>query len=340
MRLLLVCLVLLSTVATAFAQARTTRIVVLPFANLTGRHAAYERVLPEFYAGLDSLGHEVVDHEEIRPLLRRHRIRALGQIGRQDARILREETGARLAILGSLDIYQPNRSLEVNVSARVLDLETLTIRRAVSRGLSVQETASWFQLGRATDVESVMHEVVGSVIEDLQPFLYEEPPRRDRYHTCGLVAVVPLDDYSNSRYAAEIVQNLLIAELVANDWSIVEPGFVREVLLDEQKVAQGGVSREVREILRRDLGVCWVITGDLADFAVSPSGQEAAVPVIEFALRLVDARRGSLLATVEIRRAGDDGEGLFRFGREYSMARLTRSCMKDVLEWMRREADG
>jgi len=327
-------------VGDARAEEELARIVVLPFANLTGRQAAFERILPEFYDRLGTLGAEVVDHEEVRPLLRQHRIRALGEIGRGDARLLRQETGARLAILGSLDIYQPDRSLEVNVSARVLDLETLTVRRAVSRGLSVQETESWFAVGRAPDVETVMREVVASIVEQLEPFLTEEPPRREQYHTCGLVAVVPLDDYSNGRYAAEIVQNLLTAELVANDWSIVEPGFVREILLDEQKVARGGVSREVREILRRELGVCWVLTGDLAAFEVSPSGQEAAVPLLEFALRLVDARRGELSATLEVRRDGDDGEGLFRRGREYSMARLTRTCLDDVIEWLRREADG
>lgn len=333
-------LVLLVLCAPAGVRAQESRIVVLPFANLTGRHEAFERILPEFYVQLGARGYDVVRHDSIRGLLRQHRIRALGQIGRDDARLLRDETGARLAILGSLDIYRPESSLEVNVSVRVLDLETLTIRTAVSRGLTVQETESWFATGRAPDVETVMREVVGALVEELSPHLSEEPLPRERYHTCGLVAVIPLDDYSNSRYAAEVVQNLLMAELVAHDWSIVEPGFVREILLDEQRVARGGVSREVREILRRELGVCWVLTGDLAAFEVSPSGQDAAVPHLEFALRLIDARRGELRAALEVERDGADGEGLFGLGREYSMSRLTRVCTKDVVEWMRREADG
>ena len=335
------CLVLLAllVVAPVRVAADDAKIVVLPFANLTGRHAAFERILPEFYVQLGARGADVVRHDEIRGLLREHRIRALGQIGRRDARLLREETGARLAILGSLDIYRPELSFEVNVSARVLDLETLEIRTAASRGLTVQETESWFAVGRAPDVETVMRTVVASLVEELAPHLSTEEFARDRYHTCGLVAVVPLDDYSNSRYAAEVVQNLLVAELVTHDWSIVEPGFVREILLDEQRVARGGVSREVREILRRELGVCWVITGDLAAFEVSPSGQEAAVPHLNFALRLIDARQGGLRATIEVERDGSDGEGLFGMGREYSMARLTRVCTQDVAEWMRREAD-
>ena len=127
--------------------------------------------------------------------------------------------------------------------------------------------------------------------------------------------------------------------MAEDGWTITEPGFVREILLDEQRVARGGVSREVREILRRDLGVCWILTGDLAAFEVSPSGQEAALPRLEFALRLIDARRGVLSATLEVERDGADGEGLFRRGREYSMSRLTRVCTQDVVEWMRREAE-
>lgn len=314
-------------------------VVMLPFANLTGRHEAFETITGALVTALEARGLELTDPSEIRPLLRRHRIRTMGMIGKDDARLLRAETGARFAVLGSLDIYRPEQSFEVNVSARVLDLETLELVTAISVGRIVQETESWFAIGRAESIEKVMQSVVDEVVTVLEPDLSLPRKRREQYHTCGLVAVVPLDDYSNSRYAAEIVQNLLMAELVEQDWALVEPGFVQEILLDAQRVARGGVSREVREILRNRLGVCWVLTGELESFVVSPGGQEAAVPSLEFGLRLVDARRPGLRATLDLARTGADAEGLFGTGREYSMARLARSCLDDVVEWMSERGD-
>ena len=339
MRRLVLTLVALSLLPAVPTRATGERVVVLPFANLTGKHEAFEIVLPAVYARLRAHGLEVVRHDEIRPVLRRHRIRALGEIGSDDAILLREETGARYAVLGSLDIYRPERTFEVHVSARVLDLESLELITATSRGLSVQETESWFASGRASNVESVMRDVLDPLTADLIAAIRPPGPEREAYHTCGLVALVPLDDYSSQRYAAEILRNLLMAELVDHGWQVVEPGFVREILLDEQRLARGGVSSEVQQILRNRLGVCWIVTGDLETFAVSPSGQEAATPSLNFGLRLIDARRSRLRAAVEVERDGADGEGLFGTGREYSMWRLARSCMEDVVEWMQREGD-
>ena len=321
------------------APVRAQEVVVLPFANLTGRHEAFEMVLPAVYDQLSAHEVDFVRHDEVRPVLRQHRIRALGEIGLDDAALLREETGARFALLGSLDIYSPEGSLEVNLSGRVLDLQDRRLVTAVSVGRTVQETEGWFATGRAEDIETVMLEVVAELVGQLEPYLSLPLPERERYHTCGLVALIPLDDYSNSPYGAEVLQNLLMAELVEHGWAVVEPGFVREILLDAQRVARGGVSDEVRDILRDELGVCWVVTGEVETFVVSPGGQEAAVPSLGFGLRLVDARGSGLRATLELERDGAEGEGLFRRGREYSVARLARTVMEEVVEWMQREGD-
>jgi hypothetical protein len=321
------------------APADSVEVIVLPFANYSGRYEALEKVLPVFYDKVDSLGLPVLTHDRLRPLLREHRIRVVGQIGARAMNILREETGAGLAIVGSIDIYEPDRNFEVMISARLIDLQTQEVLTAISVGRTVQETERIFGRGRAEEIEEVVSQVVIQFMDRMAPALGRSVEHSSRYHNCGIVAVVPLNDYSLRRHGAEVLQNLLMAELVARDWSVVEPGIVREALLDRQRAARGGVSDAVLEILRDEVGTCLVVTGEVEEFAVAPSDMDAAVPRIDYGLRLIDARQFRLLASIDRRRDGMEGETLFARGREYSMARVVRSSMAEVVEWIEEEGD-
>ena len=335
---LLVLLLALEVLVPASAVARPD-IVVLPFANYTGRHEAFEKILPALTVGLEAMGLTVVDPDSIRPTLRRHRIRSLGQLGSTDARTLRDETGARFVLLGSLDLYEPDTTFEVSLSARLLDLESMELVGATSMGLTVQETEQWFGTGRVADVDAVVARVVDRVLQSFRATLQGEPREPTRYHTCGLVAVVPFDDHSESRYAAEILQSFFMAAMVGAEWRIVEPGFVHELLLDHQSVLRGGVTSEVLELLRAELGVCWVVTGEVETFRIATDSGGSSVPTVDFGLRLVDARNPRLVSTLQLARDGAQGEGLFGRGREYSIARVVQHCMEDITRWMHREGD-
>ena len=146
-------------------------------------------------------------------------------------------------------------------------------------------------------------------------------------------------DYSTRRYGALVLQNLLMAELVKRGRDVVEPGVLREVLLDHQAAARGGVSERVLGILREQLGVCLVVTGEVEEFSLAPSGADLALPSLDFGLRLIDARQSRLVASIDLARDGDDGESVFGRGREYSLVRLARACMAEVAEWISEEED-
>lgn len=346
MRLVAVAALLLGLAAPngAWAQdqvdpALPADVVVLPFANYTGRYESLSNVLPVFYAKLDSVGLRVLSHEALRPMLREHRIRVVGRVGVEAMDILRAETGSRLAIVGSIDIFEPERAFEVMISARLVDLETHAVLTAVSVGRTVQETERVFGRGRAQEIEEVIDPVVAEFMALMEPAIRGTAPREKPYHKCGLVSVIPLADYSERRHGAEVLQNLLMAELVANGWAVVEPGVVREILLEAQRMARGGVPDEVLAILRDSIGVCLVVTGEVEEFSVAPSQVDIAVPRLSYGLRLVDGRSGRLLAAIDPARDGMEGEFLFERGREYSMARLARGTMSDVVAWITQQGD-
>jgi hypothetical protein len=253
--------------------------------------------------------------------------------------VLREATGSRYAIVGSIDVYEPDRSMEVMISARLVDLKSHLVVTAVSVGKTVQETEGAFGLGRAEEIEAVVDPVVAEFMEHMRGPMSGEPRIRREYHSCGLVAVIPLEDYSQRRHGAEVLQNLLMAELVARDWQVVEPGIVREFLLDERQMARGGVPDLVLRTLRERIGTCLVVTGEVEEFSVAPSDVDAAVPKLDFGLRLINARTGRLLASINRTRSGMEGERFFARGREYSMVRLARSSMDGVVSWIAEEGE-
>jgi hypothetical protein len=84
-------------------------------------------------------------------------------------------------------------------------------------------------------------------------------------------------------------------------------------------------------MLREELDVCYVLTGEVDRFDLTVSGFAASVPHIEYGVRLVDGRSQELVASVDQVRDGLDGETLLGLGREYSMARLARTSIRDVL---------
>jgi hypothetical protein len=320
-------------------HAALSDVVVLPFANYSGRYEALQSVLPLFYERLDSLGLRVMSHEELRPVLREHRVRVVGQIGRTGMDVIATATGARLAIVGSIDIYEPDRSFEILINARLVDLQTGEVLTAVSAGKTVQETEKAFGRGRAERIEAVIAPVVEEFMTRMAPSLRGERPDRRQDHSCGQIVLVPLDDYSERRHGAEVLLNMMMTELISREWRVIEPGILREMLLDEQKTARGGITDEVLMMVRDQLRACFVVTGELEIFSITRSGIDVSVPRLGYGLRLIDVRSQRLLASIDLDRDGSDGETLFAHGREYSMARLARTSLRDVVTWIEEEGD-
>ena len=121
--------------AAAVTDSLPPEFLILPVANYSEVGAAHTELVPRLHESFDRIGVSYMTSEELRPLLRKHRIRSQGWIGMEDARILRRETLARYLLLGSWDIFRTEVNPEIGLSLRVLDLENMTLVGAVSVGL-------------------------------------------------------------------------------------------------------------------------------------------------------------------------------------------------------------
>jgi TolB-like protein len=307
-------------------------IVVLPLANLSGRHEALVGITPLLESELQRHGHTVMGSAEVRTLLRARRIRSMGRIGLRDARVVAEETGARYALLGSIDLYRPETSLEVAVSARILDLRSMRLVGAASASRTVQGSEGWFAIGRADSIAEFLPDVVGELTDRLHEIL-ARAAEVSPDHTSGIVAFVQLDNHSGRMYGTEVLLHQLLGVWIERGIPTVEPGFVDEVLLGAQLVARGGIAKPALDLLRRELEIEWILTGELETFDFTPSGTEAAVPFLAFGLRLVDAERHRLVSSFDLERDGLRGQRLFQRGREHSTVGLARSCAEEAVRW-------
>lgn len=305
-------------------------ILVLPFANLTETSEAASVLTPRFYERLEGTGVRFVRDEELRPLLREHRIRSRGEIGSRDAETLRSRTGARLALLGSWDIYESGESTEIAVSARLLDLEGMVVLGAWSVARSGQDDVGLFGVGRVGEMEPLAAKVLDLLFEKLMPAL-RAPARTDGGESpLSRVAVVAFDNVSDYDRAGDVVTNVVLSELGARGFTVVEPGLVNEVLIDERSRSKGMIELRTLEALRARAEIGLLVTGVVERF--EPARGEEAVPEFAVGARVLDAAAGRLLLAFEDERSGRDAETVLGMGRRHSVGRLAGDVVRRFVE--------
>lgn len=102
------------------------------------------------------------------------------------------------------------------------------------------------------------------------------------------VAVVPFTNESGRRAAGEIVALHITRELFdLGGFTVVEPGQVRQVLIDTRLVQEGGIAMAQADVLRDLLDVDLVVTGTVTEYLEAAPGRP---PQVEFTVRGIDTR--------------------------------------------------
>ncbi len=308
------------------AATQRYRVAVMPFANYCRRSEAGSLLLPRITAGLAAAGLDVVSGPDLRPVLRRHRIRSQGMIGGRDARLLAGELDLDFLLLGSWDVYEEGANLELGLSVRVLDPVSLKLTRAVSLGRTAVDDVGWLGRGRVDSLGTLADLLVHDVLAAILPLSRESRPAA----VFPQAVVVPLDNLSATDNAGAVCGAVLVSRLMAQGFPVVEPGFVRELQLDRETAYRGGIDLDNLHALADSKHAQVVITGTVDVFA---TGGDPATGVSEVALGLreIDPDSGRVLLTREIRMKGDDHDGWFRQGRIHSLSALTAHACDEFI---------
>jgi hypothetical protein len=149
------------------------------------------------------------------------------------------------------------------------------------------------------------------------------------------IALLPLDSLSPERTAADKVQKILMAELLAQSpFEVVEPGIVAQTLREQRIENPTSLTPAESRKLGEALRVQAFLAGTVVDFGETRSGTTPTAEVT-LQLRLVEAQSGITLWHVSQTRSGQKlSTRLFGVGGE-TTTEATRSLVREEIKTLR-----
>jgi hypothetical protein len=311
-------------------------VAVLPIWDRSARTAPVREIENSLRTKLQQQGFTVLSPGVVEQFLRRHRVRFTGGINGRVAKTLRNETGALMVLITSIDLYRGADPPKLGLTSRLVtttrDPRILWMDSMVRSG---DQSPGILGLGLISDFARIEEKVVRGLTRSLRdvespaaahrrgkPSRNAKTSRRFRpkisYHSSDFpavrdraerVAVLPLANSSRSRYAGEIVTDQLIRHLVQAGATMLEPGVVRQVLLETRQIYTKGPSTPDTDILRIDLQADLALYGEVVSYR--ETGPGAPYPLVDFTLQVVDTRsREVVWSSVSYSKGGD---GVFFF---------------------------
>jgi hypothetical protein len=329
----LILLILLISVAAFAASDKSmsyTDIVILPFANNTLDSRVHQSLEIPLINQLENAGFNVLKSSDIRPLLRKHRIRSRGWIGQKAAELITKETGASCALIGSWNIFRIDNNIEIGFSMRLLDLKTMEIVNATTIGVTGEDHVGLFGTGRVSSIDVLANQAIKTALDEL--FLMKNDSASTIINGCPNVALIPLSNSSTTKFADYMISNTLLTQLHKNGFKVLEPGFVRELGLSREVITRGEIDNLSAMSLVDNYDTCWLITGYVELMEVAKGAPETTFPEISISLRVIDPVTGLLVFMQEITGKGSQTDGILQIGRTHSLQVLSRDLLNGFVK--------
>lgn len=306
------------------------KVGLLPLGNLTNKNNAYKLATDYLQTALQKQRIDYVSSEELRPTLRKYRIRSQGKLSLVDAVKIRKEREIDLFLLGSVDIYQTRGIPEFAISLRLITADDMIIRAAITVANSGRDFESLFGSGLIDDIDELAKRVIDRAVVEL--FMSTEHNKvRTGNFTGNLICIIPYENITKNRYAGQITTNWLISELVANNRLVIEPGSVERLLRPYGGSPVGSISLPHLRLLFDSLSVKQVLTGQVDLFKLSRGSSPNSFPAFAFGARLLNAETGTIISAFDAEANGSQSETIFQLGRRYALGKLVTNTLQQML---------
>lgn len=338
-------------------RPEAARVAILPVVNLSGDEAPLGAFQQWLIEELQGQGIPLLDDMALRAFMRRNRMRDMGGLSREMGRALREETGASAVLISSIDLYVESIPPRFAMTSRLVsagdDPRILWMGSADRVG---DEAPGFLALGeidnRIAVQRIVLDRIVGSLVRYLRTpsggegamagverarehhaprsFYRAEgivPPRSGR----ARVAVLPFANGSTARRAAEILTLHLIRHLVtAGAAEVVEPGIVRQALLQQRIIQEHGLSVPQADLVRQLLSADVALFGEVTEYRETGAG--TVEPQVEFSVRAIDTAARQVVWSSDSYGEGNDHVFFFAAGRIPTAHRLADRMTAALVE--------
>lgn len=332
-------------------------VVLLPLENLSGGAAPVTEIRQELARNLESRGIHLLSEPELEGVLARHRIRFTGGISGEVGQAFLVETGAPVVMAGSVDLFDDSENPKLALTIRMIGTgerpRVLWIHTEVLTG---DQAPGFLGLGLIRSVSALKEKVLARMADQTAGALHHSPleeafdrPREgagrrfrprtlfrapvtsEGGHGLGRVAVLPFFNESGRQNAGELVALHFVRELAGRPGvSIIEPGVVRQALLQARVIQEGGLSLSQADVLRADLGVDLVVTGRVLDY--QEAGTAAVVPRVAFSVLGISTAKRQVVWTSSSHNRGNDRVFFFDAGLVRTAHQLTSEMVRSTVD--------
>lgn len=333
-------------------RGKPPRIVVFPVENLSNRLAPLKAIRQSIVEVLTRQGDVVLDDATMDQFMARHRVRYTGGVDTFTAQAWKEETGAEAVLVTSVDQYDDNDPPKISLTSRLVSTGDIPyILWMEDVGLSGDDAPGLFGRGLIHDIGVLQVKAISRVLDSLAEFYADKTAtgkggtakalkpkvayqayisnfNPDRKYT---VAVLPFFNRSKNSKAGEILALRFIAELVKEGTlQVLEPGVVRQKLLNYRVVMRDGVSKAVAESFFNNLETDQILMGRVLDY------QENS-PKMEFDVQVYERKSKAMVWSSWSHNQGNDGVFFFDLKRVNNAGVLASEMVEVIVRAMSAE---
>ncbi len=326
-------------------------VAVLPFENLSNAAAPIKDMRQSVIADLQKKGVPVLDDAALQTFMARHRLRYTGGIDAETARAFREETGTGAILITALVLYDDKHPPKISFLARLVAAsDPPAILWSAGKGSAGDDSPGFLGLGLIEDPRVLEEKAIRLMTDSLAAYLSSGKSSHEtasgkyqpktsfrspvlRRGAKYRVAVLPFFNISGRKDAGAILEQQFVGQLASfENLTVIEPGVVREKLLQFRIIMDQGVSVADAGAVCDILDVDFVLSGRVISYQDYLGS--AGKPKVEFSTLLVERKSKEVVWSSTSYNEGDDGVFFFDVGRVYTADGLASAMVRAVVEQM------
>ena len=325
------------------------RIAVFPVENLSGTPSPLKEMRQSVINRLRTEGFPVLEEEILEKFMARHRIRYTGGIDQGTAKAFKEETGTEALLITSVELYSDRVPPKIALIARLVSAgDKPLILWMDGVGLAGDQSPGILGLGLIEDPRELCEKAASSLWDSLTGYLSGEKGEMgiksakrkfspkivyrsfeispDKKYT---VAVVPFFNKSDRKNGGEITALHFVEELTRIEaFDVVEPGVVRQGLLNLRVIMEEGVSLVNANIIFGLLDADLILSGKVLDYQDYQGA--SGTPKVNFSVILIERKNRLIVWSSESYNQGDDGVFFFDRGKVNAAYTMTSQMAQAI----------
>lgn len=327
------------------------KIAVLPVVNISGTPAPIRIIHQALMDSLNRKALNILVPDVLESVITQHRIRYLGGINYTTSRVFREEAGADAVLITSLELYSEIAPPKIALTSRLVSTaEHMPVLWMRGIGLAGNESPGLLDLRLVEDPQVLLKSAVQNLTGSLARHLAGQTDGADSARIRNIfgprasfrapildsgiqyrVAVIPFFNVSERKHAGEMIALQFVKTLKAYDnFFVIEPGLVRQTLLDMRIIMQDGLSLADADLIFSRLKADLVLSGDIMDYQ-DYKGFDGR-PSVDFSAQVIAKKSREIVWVAKSYNRGDDRVFFFDWGKIHTAHAMTTQMVRLAVE--------